>query len=409
MILLMTVGLGSDEESTLKMANRSAASINHVRPDYIVFYATEESMKTINTIKELIKDDYDEFVEGEDYEIVLIKDIDSFNECFKVYSDKLNEFWGKNKLIVDYTSGTKTMAASLASAAVLYDAPLITVGGYREKGSVKKGTESIRIHNVYMLKDSFFKYLTIDLFNKYRYDEAIDLLKYLISPDLDKDNLIKFIKIYLHWDNVRFEEAYDLFKDVDLLNLELRGSGKKIKENLKALARISNSHSENIKNCYILASLLNNAKRRAEEFKYDDAIARLYRSFELIGQIKLNQYGIDSSNVDVELLKRKDVSDEFVEYLENLRDGSKIRIGLVNDYLLLNELGDKLGQYFIENRQLINNITVKRNNSILAHGLDSHSKEDYYIFEDLVLNLALDLDKDMKKFLKETEFPKFEN
>lgn len=407
-ILLMTVGLGSDEESTLKRANRSAVSINHVRPDYIVFFATEESIKTIGFIKELIKDDYDEFVEGEDYEIVLIKDIDSFNECFKVYSDKLNEFWGKNKLIIDYTSGTKTMSASLASSAVMYDAQLITVGGYREEGFIKKGTESIRTHNVYVLKDRIFKYVIIKLFNKYRYDEAIDLLNYLISPDLDKDNLIKFIKIYSNWDNVRFEEAYDLFKEVDLSSLDFGDYDKIIKQNLKALARISNSHSENIKNCYILASLLNNAKRRAEEFKFDDGIARLYRSFELIGQIKLNQHGIESSNVDIDLLKKKEVSEEFIEYLENLRDSGKIRIGLVNDYLLLNDLGDKLGQYFVENRQLINNITIKRNNSVLAHGLDSHSKEDYDNFENLVLNLALDLDKDMKKFLKETKFPKFE-
>lgn len=404
----MTVGLGSDEEITLKMANRSAASINHVCPDYIVFFATEESINTIGYIKELIKEDYDDFVEGEDYEIVLIKDIDSFNECFKVYSDKLIEFWGKNKLIIDYTSGTKTMSASLASAAVLYDAQLITVGGYREEGFIKKGTESIRTHNVYILKDRIFKFVIIKLFNNYRYDEAIYLLNYLISPDLDKDNLIKFIKIYSHWDNVRFEEAYNLFKEVDLSSLDFKEYDKIIKQNLKALARISNSHSENIKNCYILASLINNAKRRAKEFKFDDGIARLYRSFELIGQIKLNQYGIESSNVDIDLLKRKDVSKEFIEYLENSRDGGKIRIGLVNDYLLLNELGDKLGEYFVENRQLINNITVKRNNSILAHGLDSHSKEDYEVFEGLVLNLALDLDKDMKKFLKETKFPKLE-
>ena len=166
-VLLMTVGLGSDEESTLKMANRSAASINHVCPDYIVFFATEESINTIGPIKELIKEDYDDFVEGEDYEIVLIKDIDSFNECFKVYSDKLIEFWGKNKLIIDYTSGTKTMSASLASAAVLYDAQLITVGGYREEGFIKKGTESIRTHNVYILKDRIFKFVIIKLFKNY--------------------------------------------------------------------------------------------------------------------------------------------------------------------------------------------------------------------------------------------------
>ena len=46
---------------------------------------------------------------------------------------------------------------------------------------------------------------------------------------------------------------------------------------------------------------------RLGEFKYDDAIARLYRSFELIGQIRLNNYGIQTSNVDIELLKDKGI------------------------------------------------------------------------------------------------------
>ena len=56
----------------------------------------------------------------------------------------------------------------------------------------------------------------------------------------------------------------------------------------------------------------------------------------------------------------------------------------------------------------INNITIKRNNSILAHGLESLDKEDFVQFEELVENLARKLDKDMGKFLKETRFAKFD-
>jgi len=46
---------------------------------------------------------------------------------------------------------------------------------------------------------------------------------------------------------------------------------------------ISNPKRENGKpEPYYVADLINNAERRAEESKYDDAVARLYRTMELI-------------------------------------------------------------------------------------------------------------------------------
>ena len=50
----------------------------------------------------------------------------------------------------------------------------------------------------------------------------------------------------------------------------------------------------------------------------------------------------------------------------------------------------------------------KRNNSILAHGLESQTKEDFEKFLDMVLTLSRKLDKDMNKFIKETKFTKFD-
>ena len=150
------------------------------------------------------------------------------------------------------------------------------------------------------------------------------------------------------------------------------------------------------------------SKRKAADYKYDDAIARLYRSFELIAQIKLLKYGIVSSDIDVSALLEKNVSQDFIDYLEKMREDNKIRIGLTADFLLLNELGDDLGKYYMANENKIKNLTQKRNNSILAHGLDSQSKEDFDNFLAIVVDLALKLDKDMKRFLNETEFAKFD-
>ena len=171
---------------------------------------------------------------------------------------------------------------------------------------------------------------------------------------------------------------------------------------------IINSRSQNLKNCYILASLINNSIRKSEEYKYDDAIARLYRSFELIAQIQLSKYNIKSSDVDISILLEKDVSQEFIDYLKKTEEDGKIRIGLVADFQLLNELGDDLGKYFVQNESKIKNLTQKRNNSILAHGLESQTKEDFDQFLEAVTELAHKLDKDMSRFLNETTFAKFD-
>ena len=62
----------------------------------------------------------------------------------------------------------------------------------------------------------------------------------------------------------------------------------------------------------------------------------------------------------------------------------------------------------MENESPIKNLTQKRNNSILAHGLESQTKEDFEKFLDMVLTLSRKLDKDMNKFIKETKFAKFD-
>ena len=205
-----------------------------------------------------------------------------------------------------------------------------------------------------------------------------------------------------------FEIAYDYLTKVDLEKLAFNDIRDDLKINLKALGTIVRSPHENLKNCYILASLINNSIRRAEEYKYDDAIARLYRAFELIAQIRLGKYGLKSSDIDVDILKDKNVDEGFIEALEKTRQDGKIRIGLIKDFELLAELDDDLGKEFAENRNRINNLTIKRNNSILAHGLESLDKDDFDQFEELVESLALKLDKDMKKFLNETRFAKFD-
>jgi CRISPR-associated protein (TIGR02710 family) len=300
------------------------------------------------------------------------------------------------------------MSAAMACCGLFYSKDLISVGGDRSKGEVSAGTELINYQNLYKIYDRFALMRTRYNFNANRFMACIDVLNYIVDLNIHKDSLLNLCKSYYYWDNMDFETAFEYLNKVDVNQFEFSEIKNDLKYNMKALGTIVHARSVNLKNCYILASLINNAIRKADEYKYDDAIARLYRAFELIAQIKLFFYNIKSSDIQIPVLLENNVSEEFIDELEKTREDGKIRIGLIKDFLLLNELNDELGKYYIDNEKQIKTMTIKRNNSILAHGLESRSKEDYEEFLEVVVDMARKLDKGMNKFLKETKFAKFD-
>lgn len=411
----MTVGTGSnpdsDELGFKLLAKKLFSTINKIYPNHIVFFASDKSKHTVEYIVELFTQENDEFILDEDYQIVSIEAIDDFNACFEIFESKIWEFdydeSGDFKIIMDYTSGTKTMSAAMACCGLFYSKDLISVGGDRSLGEVSAGTELINYQNLYKIYDKFALMMTRHNFNAKRFMACMDILNYIIDFNIHKDSFLHLCKSYYTWDNMDFESAYDHLRNVDINQSEFVEIKNQLKNNLNALGIIVNSRSINLKNCYILASLINNSIGKAEEYRYDDAIARLYRALELTAQIKLTSYNIKSSDIDISILKANNVSKEFIDELENTKEDGKIRIGLIKDYLLLNELNDDLGKYYIQNEKKIKSMTIKRNNSILAHGLESRSKEDFEEFLEVVVDMARNLDKDMDKFLKETKFAKF--
>ena len=414
--LFVTVGTGvnpnSEEVAAKNLAKGIYSSIQKIYPDYIVFFCSDLSTRTIDYITELFEADDDEFIEGQDYEIVVLDQIDNFNSCFEAFELKIWELdllaEEKHEIIMDYTSGTKTMSAAMACCGMFYSKDLITISGDRRNGVVSTGTESIQYQNLYKVYDKFALMRVRNYFNANRFYTASEILENVVDESINTENMMSLVKGYFLWDNMEFEEAYEHLTKLDLNGFELSEIKDDLKFNLKALGAIVRSPHENLKNCYILASLINNSIRRAEEYKYDDAIARLYRAFELIAQIRLSSYRLNSSDIDTDILLENNVSQEFIDGLEKTRDEGKIRIGLIKDFELLDALDDDLGKYYAENRNRINNLTKKRNNSILAHGLESLDKEDFEEFEEVVESLARKLDKDMGKFLNQTRFAKFD-
>lgn len=415
-ILFMTVGTGinqdTEEMGFKSLAKKLYSTITKIYPNHVVFFASDKSKHTIPYIEDLFKQYDDEFILGEDYQIVPMEAIDDFNLCFEIFELKIWEYDFKNdgdyKIIMDYSSGTKTMSAAMACCGLFYSKDLISVSGDRTTGEISAGTEHINYQNLYKVYDKFALLRARHNFNANRFMTSIDAIKHVVGVDVHVNSFLSLCKAYNLWDNMDFEGAYNHLRKVDMKLIEFQEIKAELKKNLNALGNIVNSRSANLKNCYILASLINNSIRKAEEYNYDDAIARLYRAFELIAQIKLTSYSLKSSDVEVSILLENNVSEEFIDELEKTREDGKIRIGLAKDYQLLNELNDDLGIYYIENEKKIKNMTVKRNNSILAHGLESKSKEDFDEFLEVVIDMARKLDKDMNKFLIQTKFAKFD-
>ncbi|MCL0038922.1 TIGR02710 family CRISPR-associated CARF protein [Dehalococcoidia bacterium] len=133
--------------------------------------------------------------------------------------------------------------------------------------------------------------------------------------------------------------------------------------------------------CYgVLHHNLVNADRRAQEGKYDDAVARLYRAVELIAQILLARRHIDTSEVKVE-----DLPTDWREAVEPA--GEPMKLGQEKAFALLESLGEKIGREYRENKKLRHYLS-KRNSSILAHQLEPMTGEIYEELSSEVNQLA---------------------
>ena len=415
--MLITVGTGiGGPEARDSLAHGILFSIKSHRPKKIIFFGSEESKKTVESVIRQFSEmgidfEYDEFV--------LINNVDSFSDYFSAFKSKIQELDETYEIIIDYTSGTKTMTMSAAFASMVFGKKLIFVTGKREKGSVVKGTEKIASQNLFLVYDELMLSKIKELFNINRFEAGKSLLSDIVDENTDKEIYSRLFDIYNYFDSVDYENAYNLF-DNEFNNIliekwpELKNDFIQNKIALQTIIQKENPEKglrEHKNRCYfILASLLNNARRRCEEHKYDDAIARLYRALELIAQIRLKkQYKLNSSNIDLDILKNRNVDENYIEKLENLKDiKGRIRLSLYQDYELLNFLNDDLGKYFEENYGEISNCIEFRNKSILAHGLNNQSLDDYKRFEKLVFDIASILTTDLEIYLNQTMFPYLE-
>jgi hypothetical protein len=396
--LIINVGLGTSGGSE-SLAGAIVYSINRHRPDVVHFVVTEKSeQETLPIVKRLMEE---EEVEAE-VRVLRLK-AGSEYDCREVFSEvkdylaKLKREDQKAKIEVDFTAGTKPMSAGVVlSGCVVGAEDFSYVQTKIEDGKPVKGSESLKSFpeiSEYRIEE--LKKLFMFSFDHYAFLSALEILKNMEEISNASD-VLRFVE---HWrEIVNFYLSWDLFAHPFE---KVKGTPGVPEYNKAFLGKLGNP-TFRYREVYFLADLLNNAERRIQEGKFDDAVARLYRAVEMIAQIKLHSYGIETSDVEIERLP-EGIKEKYA-VLRNER--GKVQLPLYRSYELLGDLGDELGKNFFEDHEL-RNLLERRNNSILAHGLNPVSEQECLSLQEKVLELAFLLHRDLKKIMGEGQFPKY--
>ena len=172
---------------------------------------------------------------------------------------------------------------------------------------------------------------------------------------------------------------------------------------------------------YYLPDLLNNAQRRMDEGKFDDATARLYRAAELIAQIRLYENGlIEKKRLEEKKIfhiEKENIVKNYpinvIEYVRRHPDFQNpyrdtVRLGLSQDYEVLKILGDKLAIKFLEDEEISNRL-FERNDTILAHGFTPSKEENTKKLYDKIIEYSEMTVKNLDECLIHSKFPKFKD
>ena len=364
--LILSVGTGTRPDTNI--VNPLFKTIKNSRPDYVGFLVSTDSRKFALEI--LDRFEPDEYEHG----IVDLPNPDKIDEVFlaanRLIRDLMAAGYACEDIAVDYTSGTKAMTAGLVLSAVAYSCgELKYITGQRRNGVVIDGTEQFLTISPSAILAHRELRIARRLILAYRFNSALDLLGGLNTALLDDydqcllENLLHIARAYLCWDKFDHARFRGEYNQVDFTLWEMTEFQIDPLTNA-CLKSVMEAMKKGRLNEDVLADLYNNAARRHEEGKYDDAMARMYRLLEMLGQWALSSHGLNSSDLDPAGL-----SPDLQSALSVNRDPAdgRIKIGLIKTWQVLADLGSDMGRAILEDQALRARLN-SRNYSILAHG-----------------------------------------
>jgi CRISPR-associated protein (TIGR02710 family) len=393
----MIISLGGTPEPLVR-------SIAKHRPQFVSFLASQESVVVLGKVKELLEAQDHPFP---DHRVVLVENVNDLVHCYERALECARFLEAReiaaDEVVVDYTGGTKNMTAALTLATVRKGYRFSYVGGEaRTKGNlgiVKDGFEVVHTGvspwQIFAVEE--WQHLVLYV-QQYHYEAALTLVQETRrrQPPAEQmlwEGLENALEGMRQWDRFNHRDALPRFKE-GLRGLqqwvEVKGNaalvgfvqeGQRCRDFLIQLASTTNNFKRLDR--LLVVDLLANAERRADQGRYDDAMARLYRALEMLGQIALkDQTGASTSNV-LEQTLPEHLREEFSRKYRDSED-KKIKLPLEATFRVLQALKNSVGCQFFERYEAYRKILYARNLSILAHGIQPVDQDAFTSFRDLV-------------------------
>ena len=430
----LLIPLGTDSNGT-REGGRSIAEkiifvIQNLNPQHLDIFVSDLSRDTtLEPLKELAdENNMGHLFKRGRVDYYDLNDVDDFEDIYNTMAKVVKKNRSKYDLKIDYTSGTKAMTLAATSVATVNKLDLVRLSGERGVNSIiQEGTEIVDRPN---LKDVHTDQVFIEiekLFNNYNFYEGIERLDAIsINEDDESDDGLKYRKLaynilfmcYKHFDDFNHKKAVAIFSRGLYLDFEELKS--QLVKNYAALSILSDEKDENY-NYYLIGSLYNNAFRRAEEGRFDDAIARMYHCIEEMTNIALKEIGIDNpSDIDINTLLvdssikkgiNRNISSRNEDYYVNgVKKTRQIKFisSLAKRLDILHIANRPIGKEFKRREKYYKSVLKLRNRSIVAHGNEVRDLNDFVKIEKMASLFFNLLNSDSEKIIEMTKFPSFD-
>ena len=378
-----------------------ATAIYHTRPARVLLWHSEDTCRIDR--QALANAGFDE----NNADFAIVPDPQDFHKCVAsahALQDEVRK-WQKRpvnpRVIVDFTGGTKAMSAALALVAHRWDCTFLYIAGNRRTrdgtGTVVTGCESpIQQANPYdalayqPLQDA------VQLFNHGQPAAAAAILEpYTGRPDLDQSVKRRILAVqhlasaYAQWDAFQHKKAVAAFNDTLKFENDLdaalpnHGLTTTLTDHRDLCRQLHDAHGKPSRN--LILDLLANADRRADDGRFDDATARLYRATEALAQLALLQdHQIDAAACPIDKLP-----EPLRQKWDSRTTNGPLKLALQDAYYLLAQLDHNLGRTFrdLKLHEKTSPLTA-RNQSILAHGFAPTTRKDFNALHDPIHRLA---------------------
>ncbi len=418
MIKAMIITVGGTPDPIIK-------TIRETKPDLIVFIVSEVTdRKSMPEIKESIAE------EEVEYKKVVVDDPDDLDDCFNA-ARKASEIVENRKeyfkVTADPTGGTKLMTSALSMVSARKGYKFSYVSGEKRNkdgvGTVITGTEKVKFFNnpyrsyAILLRDNL-----LNLINHGQYEAAARLVDSDIKNISEGIKPIyecmrKICKGFSSWDSWDHEAALRIIERCKFEDIKLaakKWNEEKITDYImeteeiikileviqkKSYRKQKGQETTIIPTEELICDLLANSRRRHREYKFDDAMVRMYRAIELKGRMELLKLGIDNSDVDLEKIPDDELRDKIKTNNYNSKE-KKYKLGLWKTYEVLKSLNNESGKKYFDPEHLkhIRDILGKRNNSWLIHSNKKMKEEDF----ERLFKYALDFLE-----IEESDLPEF--